>query len=148
MEMNMHICDFYLFYDKLKKKGSFYFNVKQSAKQIHCGNISKINCKEEYRWKFHVEQQYYEWIFSITSFPLLRSDDVTTDTIDVNRNKRGFIGISTICEHQRCPGHRCEWKKEKRRKGPIMREESMIEETMKIVERRENYRHTVFYFVI
>lgn len=84
---------------------------------------------------------------SITSFPLLRFD-VTTDTIDVNRNKRGFIEsvyrrYANASDARTTDASKKKRKEGKRRKGPnqARRRYDEIEETMKIVDRRENDRH-------
>lgn len=79
-------------------------------------------------------------------------NDVTTDTIDVNRNKRGFIEsvYRRYASAGRCSSRRRELKKkkEKEEKDLTEREGGTIEEPMKIVDRRETDRYGVFYFVI
>lgn len=76
-----------------------------------------------------------------------------TDTIDVNRNKRGFIEsvyrrYASTSDVWTMDGPWSKKKKEKGGKDPTKREGDTIEETMKIVDRRENDRQEVFYLLI
>lgn len=77
------------------------------------------------------------------------------DTIDVNRNKRGFIesvyrNASASDVRATDANKKKKKKEEKRRKRPNRGDEGgTIEGTMKIVDRRENDRYEVFFcFVI
>lgn len=84
---------------------------------------------------------------SITSFPLLRFDD----TIDVNRNKRGFI--ETVYRYASANDVRVadvnkkQKKEEKRRKG-LNRARRRYDRGNDENCRRENDRREVFYFVM
>jgi len=67
------------------------------------------------------------------------------DTIDVNGNKRGFI--ESVYRYASASDFRTadvNKKKRKKERKKIECEGDTIEETMKIVDRRENDRHKIF----